>query len=173
MPAAASACQKPAPFHPAGVSASLQLQLRQINNPLLKMKRFVQRATGRAVPECDTVMHSCSEPQVSTLMLKLCLIHMFAGDAQSQQVGVHLPDVTLHHIALPAGRLVPRIVRTNYSRRSGPCRQEQEVQFAHKNTKEDEASCCQMVTRHKDTVLRTPSGGLILCRGTAGEESSL
>lgn len=60
MPAAVSACQKPAPFHPAGVSASLQLQLRQINNPLLKMKRFVQRAAGQVVPECDTAMPSCS-----------------------------------------------------------------------------------------------------------------
>lgn len=38
----------------AGVNASLQLQLSQINNPLLKMRRFMQRDGGHTVPECDT-----------------------------------------------------------------------------------------------------------------------
>lgn len=47
------------------------------------------------------------------------------------------------------------------------------MQLAHKNTKQDEASCCQMVTLHGDAVLQDPERRIDLWRKTAGEESPL
>lgn len=43
-------------------SAHLQLQLKQINNPLLKMKRLMQRAGGHTVPDYDSLqaLNQCS-----------------------------------------------------------------------------------------------------------------
>lgn len=55
VPGAPTGCQKSGPSDPIGVIARFQLQLRQINNPLLKMRRFMRPAGGHTVPECDTL----------------------------------------------------------------------------------------------------------------------
>lgn len=54
-------------------SAHLQLQLKQINNPLLKMKRLMQRAGGHAVPDCDSLqaLNQCSSVMHS-LSVAIC-----------------------------------------------------------------------------------------------------
>lgn len=76
MPGALSGCQTPGPSDPAGVSARVQLQ---INHPLLKMKRFMRRAAGHAVPERDTDAEEDASNHDYSTITRLLFLYILMG----------------------------------------------------------------------------------------------
>lgn len=132
-------CQKPGALSPAGVSAPLQLQLNQINHSLLKMKRFIQRTDGPAVPECDTLEQRCSISPRWTSFLR----YFWEVRAEIKST---FESIRLTRLWFPLALHCPDLIIVGGQR----CvLQSREVQLTQK---QDRASSCQMVTQYKEKV---------------------
>lgn len=131
-----------------GVRAPLQLQLNQINPPLLKMKRFRQRADGPAVPKRDTLESLCSIAPREMSRLR----YFWRDIAQIKSL---FESIRLTRLRFPLALHCPNLIIVGGQHRVLRSR---EVPLTQKTQKQDRASSCQMVTQYKEKARQYSEG---------------